>query len=258
LLTCSQVEEVKGEPGNFRVKITQSPRHVDMESCTGCGDCGRTVLDENSPAKEAHGLFWVDRVRIDESLCIHCGDCVKACKEHNPEKQAMTNIVVQRLQEATRRLEPGLEPLTSGVGPDTGKPILLQQMFLKSAEQRKTFWDEQFRKCVKCYGCVDNCPVYEARPDGFDLSEDIPRGQIPPPYPLFHFLRGYNVWDTCVGCGECEKTCPSGIPLKTWQDMIAFLSPELVFDMAPGLDENTKEKILALVEGRKGGLHNAA
>jgi len=39
ILTCSEVEEISGEAGNFKVKVNQSPRYVDLETCNGCGQC---------------------------------------------------------------------------------------------------------------------------------------------------------------------------------------------------------------------------
>ena len=39
LLTYSEVEQVAGKPGNFKVKIKKKARSVDEEKCTGCGDC---------------------------------------------------------------------------------------------------------------------------------------------------------------------------------------------------------------------------
>jgi heterodisulfide reductase subunit A-like polyferredoxin len=39
LLTYSEVKEVKGESGNFKVKILKKARFVDPEKCTGCGEC---------------------------------------------------------------------------------------------------------------------------------------------------------------------------------------------------------------------------
>ena len=39
LLTYSEVKEVEGEPGNFKVKILKKARFVDPEKCTGCGEC---------------------------------------------------------------------------------------------------------------------------------------------------------------------------------------------------------------------------
>jgi ferredoxin len=39
LLTLSEVQEVTGEPGDFRVKVQQKPRFIDPDKCTGCGEC---------------------------------------------------------------------------------------------------------------------------------------------------------------------------------------------------------------------------
>ena len=39
LLTYSELGEVKGQAGNFTVKILRKPRYVDAAKCTGCGTC---------------------------------------------------------------------------------------------------------------------------------------------------------------------------------------------------------------------------
>jgi heterodisulfide reductase subunit A-like polyferredoxin len=39
ILTTSELEGIDGEPGNFQVKIRKKPRYVDIDACTGCGDC---------------------------------------------------------------------------------------------------------------------------------------------------------------------------------------------------------------------------
>ncbi|MGD8380614.1 MAG: FAD-dependent oxidoreductase [Syntrophobacterales bacterium] len=39
LLTCAEVEGVAGEQGSFQVTIRQNPRYIDLDKCTGCGDC---------------------------------------------------------------------------------------------------------------------------------------------------------------------------------------------------------------------------
>lgn len=38
-ITCADVLDVKGEPGNFNVLIKKQPRYVDTAKCTGCGEC---------------------------------------------------------------------------------------------------------------------------------------------------------------------------------------------------------------------------
>jgi heterodisulfide reductase subunit A len=39
LMTYSEVEEVSGYIGNFKVKVRKKPRYVDSELCNGCGIC---------------------------------------------------------------------------------------------------------------------------------------------------------------------------------------------------------------------------
>lgn len=50
LLTYSEVKEIKGQAGDFNVKILRKPRYVDVDKCTGCGECTvkcpSKVLDE--------------------------------------------------------------------------------------------------------------------------------------------------------------------------------------------------------------------
>ena len=39
IITNSEVEEIDGEVGNFKVKLKNHPRYVDPDKCNGCGDC---------------------------------------------------------------------------------------------------------------------------------------------------------------------------------------------------------------------------
>jgi heterodisulfide reductase subunit A-like polyferredoxin len=39
LLTCAELESISGEAGNFQVAVRQQPRFIDLDRCTGCGDC---------------------------------------------------------------------------------------------------------------------------------------------------------------------------------------------------------------------------
>jgi len=39
LLTYADIKSVDGSIGNYSVKITKHPRYIDMDKCTGCGDC---------------------------------------------------------------------------------------------------------------------------------------------------------------------------------------------------------------------------
>ncbi|MBF0120672.1 MAG: FAD-dependent oxidoreductase [Desulfobacterales bacterium] len=41
LFTMTEVDEVTGEAGNFKVKLRQHPRYVDLKKCTSCGECAK-------------------------------------------------------------------------------------------------------------------------------------------------------------------------------------------------------------------------
>jgi heterodisulfide reductase subunit A-like polyferredoxin len=244
LLTLSTVEEVSGFIGNFKVKIKKKARYVDTVKCTGCGTCAAVNIDDDLAIKEHEGLTWIDRLRIDESKCIHCGECVVACNEENPGCSAMTNIVKQRL-----------DAVSSGV--EILAPTILQQVLTLPIDEREAFWQSQFRKCIKCYGCIDMCPVHVKDENGLDLGKWVAKGQIPPSYPVFHLIRAYQVWDTCVLCGECENTCPAHIPLKTVQDIIRLFPPEKVFELIPGLEPEAQKEITDFVKSKDGETRRA-
>ncbi|MEO0068263.1 MAG: CoB--CoM heterodisulfide reductase iron-sulfur subunit A family protein [candidate division WOR-3 bacterium] len=95
LLTYAEVAEVAGFVGNFRVKIRQKPRYVDMDACTGCGICLEkcpvrvdSVFDRNLTKRRAiYRLFpqaVPNKVVIDAEHCRQlqgkkCGVCAKVC-----------------------------------------------------------------------------------------------------------------------------------------------------------------------------------
>jgi heterodisulfide reductase subunit A len=49
LLTYSEVEEVSGYVGNFKVRVRKKARSVDEDKCTGCGVCVENCIVRNAP-----------------------------------------------------------------------------------------------------------------------------------------------------------------------------------------------------------------
>src|SRR5512139_3814772 len=41
LMTDSEVIDVKGQAGDFNVRVRHNPRYIDLEKCVGCGDCSK-------------------------------------------------------------------------------------------------------------------------------------------------------------------------------------------------------------------------
>jgi heterodisulfide reductase subunit A len=96
LLTNSEVSEVKGYIGNFRVKVLKKPRYV-LKDCSACGECSKVcpVVAPNEfdvGLAIRHGIYtpFAQAVPstyiIDMNLCLNkegviaCDKCIKACE----------------------------------------------------------------------------------------------------------------------------------------------------------------------------------
>jgi len=97
LLAYSEVEDVSGYVGNFRVRVRRKARYVDENECTACGDCAAVcpvvVPDEyqiglgsrraiHIPFPQAVPSAYL--VAADECLGqnpIACGKCIEACEK---------------------------------------------------------------------------------------------------------------------------------------------------------------------------------
>jgi heterodisulfide reductase subunit A-like polyferredoxin len=231
LLAYSQVEEVSGHVGNFKVKIRKKPRYVDLDKCTGCGECTKTELGVDL-LKEFDGETWIERLKIDEQKCTQCGYCVQACIEENKDTLGMTSIASER-----RKL---LEALPEKRSP---QEVLMHEIARMDESARRDFWQKELVKCIKCYGCREVCPLCICDYCEMEDPQWVASGVLPPDYPLFHLIRAYHIADTCTGCGACEATCPVGIPLLTMMHL-ARLDGEKIFDYVPGLDEQLKNKLI--------------
>lgn len=87
LLTYSEVSEVSGFVGNFKVKVKRKPRYVREDRCTGCGECAKVCpvavtneFDEGLSERRAIYRFFPQAVPV--AYCIEKGDrapCQGAC-----------------------------------------------------------------------------------------------------------------------------------------------------------------------------------
>jgi heterodisulfide reductase subunit A len=95
LLTLSEVVDVEGEAGDFRVRVVRHPRYVAEDKCTACGDCAKVCpvvvpneFDRGLAARRAIYIPHPQAVpavyRLDPDTCLGlfplaCGKCVEVC-----------------------------------------------------------------------------------------------------------------------------------------------------------------------------------
>lgn len=106
-----------------------------------------------------------------------------------------------------------------------------------SQSGRFGYWNEYFKRCIKCFGCRNACPICFCK----DCYLDADRGLIRPgelaPELMFHLTRLAHVADSCLNCGQCDLACPAEIPISKLYQM---LNKDLAvcFDYVPGLNLN--------------------
>ncbi len=109
LLTYSEVREVEGFVGNFKVKVERKPRYVIEDKCTACADC-LEVCPVNVPDEFNAGLSWRKAIHIpfaqavpnayviDTEHClgmtpIACGKCKESCEAEAIDYEMMPEIL---------------------------------------------------------------------------------------------------------------------------------------------------------------------
>jgi ferredoxin len=94
-------------------------------------------------------------------------------------------------------------------------------------QERLEFWKRQFAKCLKCYGCRNACPECFCEECVLEDKMWVQTGVLPLPFPSFHVIRAMHTVGKCVGCGECELTCPADIPLTILYSLLRRDAKEL-------------------------------
>jgi len=86
--------------------------------------------------------------------------------------------------------------------------------------ERNAFWQRQFAKCIKCYGCRNICPECFCEDCALEDPAWVEPGLLAPPFPVFHLIRAMHMASRCVACRQCDLTCPAHIPLTVLYDLM--------------------------------------
>jgi len=157
ILRLSEVEDVRGYVGNFKVRVRQDPLYVDETKCNMCAECAK-VCPAEVPNEFDSGLTWRKAIYIpfaqavppvyvlDAKSCLGllpqaCGECKKACDKlgmscidldahpgtHELEVGAIISATGYELFDATRLTEYGY-----GIFPDVMTSLEYERMLSAS------------------------------------------------------------------------------------------------------------------------------
>ncbi|HNQ30227.1 MAG: Formate dehydrogenase subunit beta [Methanoregulaceae archaeon PtaB.Bin009] len=102
-------------------------------------------------------------------------------------------------------------------------------------------------RCIKCYQCIENCPICYCVECSTKKPHFVTPGQVPPSF-MFHLIRFAHIADSCVNCGQCQELCAMEIPNALFMHA-QQVELEKMFGHVPGVD--MKLPLLALVEERE-------
>jgi ferredoxin len=117
----------------------------------------------------------------------------------------------------------------------------VRKLETKSIEERFRFWQEEFSRCIRCYACRQICPMCycprcvadQTMPNWFSKATSL-QGNF-----SWNVNRAMHLAGRCIDCGECERACPVGIPLRDINKKVEKDIKEL-FNYEAGTDTEQK------------------
>ncbi len=189
-------------------QIARDQVYIIGVSCAGMID-----LDRLEPANSA---TWESVAGLDDSAA----DLVVTAKGkeyRTPREQALL-ACCQTCAAPTPGLHDVLvgdpiDPPPQGAGATYARVAEIEAL---APLQRRQYWLEQFARCIRCHACRSACPLCYCRECVADLREPrlVAREPNAQDNLLFQCVRAWHAAGRCIDCGECERACPMGIPLR--------------------------------------------
>ena len=197
MITNSEVKSIEGDPGNFSVTLTNHPRFIDPDKCTGCGDCAIhcpvSAINEINKGMNDRRAAYIEYAQavplayaIDPDACIGCGLCentclAKAVKYEDKEEESQIKVGSVILSPGTEGFDPsaldflgygkypnvvtseGFERILSAGGPYFGHVMRpLDREEPKSIAWLQCVGSRDINKCGNGY-CSSVCCMYATK-----------------------------------------------------------------------------------------------
>ncbi|MBN2386044.1 MAG: hydrogenase iron-sulfur subunit [Anaerolineales bacterium] len=102
-------------------------------------------------------------------------------------------------------------------------PAPVDELEALTPPERMEYWLSQFDRCIRCYACRQACPMCNCPTCLYERDDSTyaPLGTGLNEKRTFHLGRAYHLAGRCVGCNECERACPMGIPISRLNQKLA-------------------------------------
>ena len=174
-----------------------------------------------------------DIARQDSSVTIEVGKQ----KENFPIAKVLFDNCLGCELPTPEEYDTLLGEATSPIGDKAQSKEKLKRLKAMSGEERWRFWQREFERCIRCYSCRNVCPACFCKRCFVEESE--PQWLLPMPvWPdnlMFQVIRNIHVAGRCTDCGECERSCPVNILLRSLSRDMCDIVDEL-FQFKAGMD----------------------
>jgi len=161
------------------------------------------LLQENQIKREDIFIVGIECPGVNQKgiseLAEKCGNC----KVSTPE---LYDILINA----------DLNKVKKTSGKETDEYAQVTALEAKSAQEKLKLWKQEFSKCIRCYACRQVCPMCycptcvaeQSMPAWFSKASNF-EGNF-----SWNITRAMHLAGRCIDCGECERVCPVGIPLR--------------------------------------------
>ncbi len=236
---------VKGCDSRAIVQLTQE-RMIPRENivlfglgCTGCLDIVRLSNQLEKDGKYAEDMRGVSV----------CGDSVDVVLDGESVQYPFDDVCLEKC--LTCRFPNALETEHFAgeqvpVNPRRDKVPSLEAFEALSLEERFTFWQEQMRRCVRCYACRNTCPMCVCRDHCISTSRNphwVSQEASASENFMFQMIHTLHLAGRCIECGECQRACPVELPIMLLRHTMAHAVRD-AFGYESGTDSEATPPLL--------------
>lgn len=250
LLEKGEAQIVIGwEKGNF--PYVSTPAFIDKPE-----DCERLVWDEYCVNNLA--VYMLDYKHIEGKIAVFVKGCdsrginrLVQDKQLNREKVILIGLSCPGMKDEQKARELGPDadipmaekcqecrypnPVTYDIflGEKQNKKVPakldtsdVEEMEVKSADEKYKFFTSNYDKCLRCYACRNVCPACSCKECIFDQTAAgwLAKANNTSNNMFFALTRAMHVAGRCIECGECERVCSMNI-------LIMLLNKKIIKDI---------------------------